>query len=447
MAAITSNDKLAEAEQLCSDLYRIRDTFFPPVVGEKEKRLDATVKAIFECIEASENSEGLKGDRKIKAAYLKGKAKGVFQDYNESAEKDLSKAVKLDPKNVDAWNCLGECFWKKQDYITAKSCFEGALKQGRESSTLRLLSILLRQIRPAATTVKEQIEKAKQNINESIKIAKEAVALDFKDAESWYVLGNAYLGSFFNLNHDPDDLKKALQAYERAVKFRDADKLLLPDLFYNRAEVHTYTQNYTQAVADYRTAFQIDPIGLKSQERIEAIRKKVLKASTLVKKKGGIKPKRLKAMCKAMMTNQHHLKLVDKVMKNTDEKLKAEVVGLADLKEGENPGTIVPLTFVVPIAGQGKIPPVLLIMADKDENCVCLAMYKVGYDRLDFFNSKHVYHVMHPVYKTVELDFGGETGKVTFPCIQLDHPRSLARDGTRLSDFYSHEFTTNQTKG
>ena len=74
-------------------------------------------------------------------------------------------------------------------------------------------------------------------------------------------------------------------------------------------------------------------------------------------------------------------------------------------------------------------------------------MYKVGYDRLDFFNSKHVYHVMHPVYKTIELDLGGEAGKVTFPCIQLDHPRSLARDGNRLSDFYSHEFTTNQMKG
>ena len=54
---------------------------------------------------------------------------------------------------------------------------------------------------------------------------------------------------------------------------------------------------------------------------------------------------------------------------------------------------------------------------------------------------------MHPVYKTIELDLGGEIGKVTFPCIQLDHPRSLARDGTRLSDFYSHEFTKNQMKG
>ena len=57
---------------------------------------------------------------------MKGKAKGVFQDYNESAEKDLSKAVKLDPKNVDAWNCLGECFWKNKssacDEVLARTC-------------------------------------------------------------------------------------------------------------------------------------------------------------------------------------------------------------------------------------------------------------------------------------------------------------------------------------
>ena len=128
--------------------------------------------------------------------------------------------------------------------------------------------MLLRQIRPNKKTVKEQIEKARANINESIKIAKEAVALDFNDADSWYILGNAYLGSFFNLDHDPIDLKKALSSYERAAKFRDVNKSLLPDLFYNRAEVHTYTQNYTKAVADYRKAYAIDPIGLQSLERI-----------------------------------------------------------------------------------------------------------------------------------------------------------------------------------
>jgi len=447
MTAIVTNDKLVEAENLCTELYRIRDTFFPALVGEKEKRLQSMVDSIFECIAACENNENLKGERKTKATYLKGKANSVFQVYSEQAEKDLSKAVKLDPTNVDAWNCLGECFWKKQDFQTAKSCFDGALKQKRTRSTLRLLSMLLRQIRPNKKTVKEQIEKAKSNINESIKIAKEAVALDFNDADSWYILGNAYLGSFFNLDHDPIDLKKALSSYERAAKFRDVNKSLLPDLFYNRAEVHTYTQNYTKAVADYRKAYAIDPIGLQSLERIGIIQKKVKKASDLVKKKGGFKPKRLTAMCKSMLTNQHHLKLVEKVRNNKDEKLKAKVVGLSDLKEGQNPGTIVPLTFLVPIAGQGDIPPVLLIMADKDQNCVCLAMYKVGYDRLDFFNTKHVYHVMSPVYKTIELDLGDESGKVTFPCIEMDHPRSLARDGTRLSEFYSHEFIKNQMKG
>jgi len=36
-----------------------------------------------------------------------------------------SVQVKLDPSRVDAWNSLGNCFWKKKDLKAAKNCFEG----------------------------------------------------------------------------------------------------------------------------------------------------------------------------------------------------------------------------------------------------------------------------------------------------------------------------------
>ena len=39
--------------------------------------------------------------------------------------------VKLDPSRVDAWNCLGNCFWKKKDLKAAMNCFTGAAKQVR----------------------------------------------------------------------------------------------------------------------------------------------------------------------------------------------------------------------------------------------------------------------------------------------------------------------------
>ena len=110
MAAIVNNDKLAEAEELCSDLYRIRDTF-STCCWRKRGNDWKPPSGNIQISEATENSEGLKGERKTKATYLKGKAKGVFQDYNESAEKDLSKAVELDQKTLTpgiVWRVLLE---------------------------------------------------------------------------------------------------------------------------------------------------------------------------------------------------------------------------------------------------------------------------------------------------------------------------------------------------
>lgn len=58
---------------------------------------------------------------------LKGKALNVTPSYNPQAEELLSKAVKLDPNLVEAWNQLGEAYWKKGDITAAHTCFSGAL--------------------------------------------------------------------------------------------------------------------------------------------------------------------------------------------------------------------------------------------------------------------------------------------------------------------------------
>ena len=59
--------------------------------------------------------------------FLQGKALNVTAEYDPRVQDALSKAVKLDPKLVEAWNCLGECYWKKGDVEAAKNCFVGAL--------------------------------------------------------------------------------------------------------------------------------------------------------------------------------------------------------------------------------------------------------------------------------------------------------------------------------
>ena len=58
---------------------------------------------------------------------LLGKVLNVTSDYDAKAEEHLAKAVKLDPKLVEAWNQLGEAFWKKGNISGAKNCFAGAL--------------------------------------------------------------------------------------------------------------------------------------------------------------------------------------------------------------------------------------------------------------------------------------------------------------------------------
>ena len=65
-----------------------------------------------------------------KAEYflLRGRTLNVIGKYTEEANESLSKAVKLAPKSVEAWNQLGECFWKKGDMEGAKNCFTGALQ-------------------------------------------------------------------------------------------------------------------------------------------------------------------------------------------------------------------------------------------------------------------------------------------------------------------------------
>jgi Tfp pilus assembly protein PilF len=70
---------------------------------------------------------------------LYGRALNVLSGFNQEALALLAKAVKLDPNLVEAWNHLGECYWKNNDVKAAHNCFTGALSHVSIHSKLQLV--------------------------------------------------------------------------------------------------------------------------------------------------------------------------------------------------------------------------------------------------------------------------------------------------------------------
>ncbi|MEQ2202573.1 hypothetical protein XENOCAPTIV_007365, partial [Xenoophorus captivus] len=98
----------------------------------------------------------------------KGRCLNVSPDFSAAAEECLSRAVKLDPTLVEAWNILGDQYWKKGDLIASKNCFTGALQQEKNKVSLRNLSMVLRQL-PAANS-----DEHSKRVLESVDLAREA---------------------------------------------------------------------------------------------------------------------------------------------------------------------------------------------------------------------------------------------------------------------------------
>lgn len=89
------------------------------------------------------------------------------------------------------------------------------LLQGRNKVSLRSLSITTRDEALRAKSYKDRCEM----IQLGVRLAKEAVALDFEDGASWVILANAHFSEFFNIAQNPMVLKSALKAYEFAVSY------------------------------------------------------------------------------------------------------------------------------------------------------------------------------------------------------------------------------------
>ena len=211
---------LKEPLDLLQKLYDTKDKLFSHEAAVRCQMLASQQADVLIALDQSPSKKGVR--EKALRFYIRGKALDVTEEYVSEAEELLGRAVKLDPTLGDGWNQLGTCFWKKGDYQAAHDCWQcSLLHAGDQADSARCA---LRELSMAHRS-------KGGNAEESLRLAKEAISRDMGDARSWYNLGTAYLSFFFASSLDPDDLTRALRAYNRAAAdAADAN----PDLHYNR---------------------------------------------------------------------------------------------------------------------------------------------------------------------------------------------------------------------
>lgn len=194
---------------------------------------------------------------RAKSAYLIGRALDATAKYNPEAESQLSRAVKLAPEHVEAWNALGHVFWKKQDLASAKDCYEAALRARTNDDSLIALSMLQR-----------------RDLDEAVSLARRAIP------KGWYALGNALMCRFLQ-KHQRTDARDAMKAYQVAGKH--------PDLYFNRANLKRYLEDYVGACNDLG---EVSDASLKASELIDDVKRWAAQVKDVCKKPVKMKKRR-----------------------------------------------------------------------------------------------------------------------------------------------------------
>jgi len=400
------------------ELYDFRDHFVERYgineAATKENQVEQKMK---ECLN---QFELLQDDIKNKAQVqlLKGRIFNVLTNYSSEAEEALSKAVKLDPKLVEAWNHLGECLWKKQDILGAKNCFTGALSHSKNKISLRNLSMVLRQQKV------NPIEKA-QLIEDSVQRAKEAVQLDIKDGASWSILGNAYLCQFFSKGQNVTILKQCMQAYSQAEK--DPVAKGNPDLHYNRAVALKYQEKYEAALEGYQTATQLDPAWEEAKGAEANLVTFLRTVNEMVRTKGKTKQKKVGSLLRSLTDKDLGSYVNETYTNRAGKSISLTKCEMKNLEMKLNESKIVSGVVVCNVHTNERVPFTFCMM-DAADVCVAVTVYnlapgagmKIG-DRVA---------IPEPLVKKVSLSHKGM--EISFTSIQVESPRSLVVNGRTL---------------
>ncbi|XP_044003757.1 tetratricopeptide repeat protein 5-like isoform X2 [Aphidius gifuensis] len=353
-------------------LYDYRDHYFDnyPISNainkssDLEKEMKKTISKFDEC-----KGYEIEGQR-ANYYYLKGRALNVVDRFVPQAEELLSKAVKLEPKLIDAWNELGECYWKNDDIEQAKNCFVGALPHGRNKTSLRNLSMVLRQ--ELVNTHKQKID----NVMQGVEYAKEAVSMDTTDGTSWTILGNAYLSSFFTVARNPATLKLCMCAYAQAEK--DVVAKNKPDLYFSKATVFKYQEEYQLALEALDRAMLLDPTWQSPRNKFEDLLKYLKDMQKSIHCKGRLKPKRLHQMVQAL--DEKHIGSYKNTSFEKNKEVQLQLVELRSLTIGSNVGKVVFGKVICWIQNADSVP-FAFCLVDKEKTTLAVTVYNLAEGR------------------------------------------------------------------
>ncbi|XP_001929344.3 tetratricopeptide repeat protein 5 [Sus scrofa] len=360
---------LQKLQELVDQLYTFRECYFETHSVEDAGRKQQDVRKEMEkTLQQMEEVVGsIQGNAQV--LMLTGKALNVTPDYSSKAEELLSKAVKLEPKLVEAWNQLGEVYWKKGDVAAAHTCFSGALTHCKNKVSLQNLSMVLRQLRT------DSGDEHSRHVMDSVRQAKLAVQMDILDGRSWYILGNAYLSLYFNTGQNPKISQQALSAYAQAEKV-DRTASSNPDLHLNRATLHKYEENYGEALEGFFRAAALDPAWPEPRQREQQLLDFLNRLTSLLESKGKVKTKKLQSMLGSLRLAHLGPCGDGHYQSASGQKVTLERKPLSALQPGVNSGAVVLGKVVFSLTTEEKVP-FTFGLVDSDGPCCAVMVYNM----------------------------------------------------------------------
>jgi len=412
---------LNNLKEKVDQMYYFRDHFFEThsldEAGSKPSQLKEGMESLLQEFNKSESSAV--EENRAMFLYLKGKLLNIIGDFSSPAETLLSRSVKLSPTLVEAWNELGESYMRKHDWITARTCFEGALQHQKNKVSLRNLSMTLRQV--PASSGEEKIN----NVEQGLLKGKEAVGLDTSDGLSWSLLGNAYLSHFFQVSQNPKTLKQAMSAYGQAEK--DVVAKSTPELHYNKGIALKYEEEFLSALLSFSAASALDPTWPDPATQAQQLLRYLQDIVTLTQLKGKLKAKKLSSLVSSLDSGKQLGPYTGGSYKSpSGATVNLNLIPFTDLKSGINSEKVILGVVICSVHTEDTVP-FTFIMIDKGGTPIVVTTYNLSPGKGVIIGDTVA--IAEPYYTPIDLEYKGTEYK--FSMVRVESPLVLVINGKK----------------